>query len=345
MEERCTVRQLGVALFVALLAPASGLPHLLARGGALGWLGLWGVFPLAALVAWRLKKLGEDGLARRLKGPPGKLVLTLYYLWALALCALTAGGCVDRLERTDYGGAPAWALALAITAVGAYLIYRGPGPFFRAAQIFFLALAAVLVLFFALALANLDGQNLRPAGYGDWPGFVQGFAGSGAALSVGALAAFFPRKPRRAGESPVWAWLLGWCAVAVGLCLVVIGALGPKLAAQAPLPFFLALQGLGFPGGFQRLEALGTAAWVLSDVTLVGLAALAGREMAGGRDWALLPPIAAAFLGGWLLPNERVEGVSAVLFGVNLLLGAALPVVLSLLPLGQKGHSGGISCG
>ena len=98
-------------------------------------------------------------------------------------------------------------------------------------------------------------------------------------------------------------------------------------------------------GGFHRLEALGTAAWVLSDVTLLGLAALAGREMAGGRDRALIPPLAAAFLGGCLLPNAAVEGVATFLFGANLLLGAALPVALSLLPLGRKGHSGGISCG
>ena len=345
MEERCTPRQLGVAVFVALLAPASTLPRVLARGGALGGLALCGVFPLAALVAWRVKKLGRDGLKPRLRGPLGRLVLTLYYLWAMALCALTAGGCVDRLERTDYAGAPVWALALAITAVSAYLIYRGRGGFFRAVEILYLVLLVLLALLLILAIADLDGHNLKPTGFGEARGLVQGLVGGGGALSVAALAAFFPRKSRWAGESPFWAWLLGWCLAAMALCAVVIGALGPRLATQAPLPFFLALQGLGFPGSFQRLEALGTAAWVLSDVTLLGLAALAGREMAGGRDRALIPPLAAAFLGGCLLPNAAVEGVASFLFGANLLLGAALPVVLSLLPLGRKAGPGGISCG
>ena len=341
MEQRCTARQLGVAVFVGLLAPASSLPHILARGGAWGWLALIPVIPLAALVAWRVSKLGEDGLAARLKGPVGKLILTLYYLWAVALCALTAGGCVDRLSRTDYDGAPDWALALALGAVCAYLIYRGRGGFFRAAQIFYLALLAVLALFFALALTNLGPGNLKPTGFGDGQGLAQGFAGGAAALSVATLAAFFPRKPKREGESPLWAWLAGWCVVAAALCALVIGALGPRLTTQAPLPFFLALQGLGFPGGFQRLEALGTAAWVLSDLTLLGLAALAAKEMTGGKAWAIAPPLLAAFLGGCLLPNDAVEGISTLLFGANLLLGAAVPVVLSLLP----GRDGGISCG
>lgn len=345
MEERCTVRQLGSALFVALLAPASTLPRVLARGGALGWLALLGVFPLAALVAWRANKLGPDGLARRLRGPLGRLLLALYYLWALALCALTAGGCVDRLERTDYAGAPVWALALALTAVSAYLIYRGRGGFFRAAQILYLVLLVLLILLFTLAVADLDGQNLRPVTFGDGLGLAQGLAAGGGALSVGALVSFFPRGPRRAGERPLWVWLAGWCVAAAGLCLVVIGALGPQLAAQTPLPFFLALQGLGFPGGFQRLEALGTAAWVLSDLTLLGLAALAGREMAGGRDWAMAPPLAAALLGGCLLPNAAVERAAGLLFGANLLLGAAVPVLLSLLPRGRGEGAGGISCG
>lgn len=347
MEERCTTRQLGVAVFTALLAPASALPPVLARGGALGWLALGVVFPLALLVAWRLDKLGHDGLAARLKkGPLGKLILTLYYLWAVALCALTAGSCVDRLGRTDYGGAPGWAMALALGAVSAYLIYKGRGAFLRAAEIFYLALVVVLALFFVLGAMDLKGENLRPAaGWGEWKGFAQGVMGAGAALSVGTLAAFFPRSPRRAGESPLWRWLAGWCAVAAGLCVLVIGALGARLTTQAPLPFFLTLQGIGFPGGFQRLEALGTAAWVLSDLTLLGLAALAARRMAGDRAWAAAPPLVAAVAGGCLLSNAAVEGVAAVLYGVNLALGAALPVVLSLLPAPGGGQGRGISCG
>lgn len=344
MEERCSTRQLGVAVFTALLAPASALPGVVARGGALGWLVLGLVFPLAALVAWRLGRLGTEGLAARLRGPVGKAVLNLYYIWAVALCALTAGGCVDRLARTDYGGVPGWVMALALALVAAYLVSKGRGAFFRGAELFYLALVAVLALLFVLGAANLKGDNLRPGG-GTWKGAAQALAAAASTLSVGTLAAFFPRRPRRAGESPLWRWLAGWCAVAAGLCLLVLGALGPELTAQAPLPFFLALQGLGVPGGFQRLEALGTAAWVLSDLTLLGLAALAAKRMAGDRRWAAAPPLLAAFLGGCLLPNAVVEEAAPVLWGVNLALGAVAPVALSLGPGKGDGGGEGTSCG
>lgn len=345
MDERCTTRQLGVVVFTALLAPASALPRVLAQGGALGWLALGAVLPLALLVMWRLGKLGEEGLAARLKGPAGRLVLTLYYIWAVGLCALTAGSCVDRLGRTDYGGVPGWVMAVALGSVSAYLIYKGRGSFLRSVEIFFLALVAVLALLFVLGAADLRWDNLRPVDRGGWRGMAQGVVGGAAALSVGTLAAFFPRKPRGPEESPLWRWLALWCAVAAGLCLLVLGALGSKLTAQVPLPFFLVLQGLGFPGGFQRLEALGTAAWVLSDLTLLGLAALAAKRMAGDRAWAAGPPLIAAVMGGCLLPNAAVEGATGFFYGVNLTLGAVLPVGLSLLPGGARQTGERLSCG
>lgn len=336
MEERCTPRQVGVAVFAGLLAPASALPGVLDRGGSLGWLGPLAVFPLALLVLWRLKGLGQEGLVAALRqrlGAVGGAVLTLYYIWAVALSALTAGGCVDRLSRTDYREVPPWLLAAALTAVSAYLARKGRGAFFRAAEIFYLALVLVLALFFILGAAHLRPENLTPRGAEDAVGALRGALPAGAALSTGTLAALFPRQSCPPGESPVWRWLGGWCLAAAGLGLLVTGALGAPLAQKAPLPFFLALQGLGFPGGFQRLEALATAAWVLSDLTLLALATLAARELTKGRGWGAAAPLAGAFLGGCFLPNAAVEGVMPLLLGVNLALGAAVPVALSLLPV------------
>lgn len=342
MEERCAPRQLWVTVFVALLAPASALPSVLAQGGALGWLvGPALTFPVALFVLWRLKRLGPNGLPQAWRERTGWLaggVLTLYYIWLLALSALTAGGCVDRLQRTDYTWSPRWLLALALAGMTAYLIHRGRGAFVRAVEIFYLALLVVLALFFILGVADLKGENLRPQGWSEVKEAAAGALGVSGALSVGVLAAFFPRREPGPKESRGWRWLLGWCVVAAGLSALVIGTLGPQLTARAPLPFFLALQGLGFPGGFQRLEALGTAAWALSDLALLGLSALAGREIAGGSRWGTVAPLLCAFLGGCLLPNRVVEGAMSVLLGVNLALGAVLPVLLSLCP--KRGRQG-----
>lgn len=347
MEEKCSARQLRVAVFVALLAPASTLPGLLARGGALGWLGPILALPLILLALWRLGKLGDDGLAAQLGrrwGWLGKATLTLYYLWVLLLAALTAGNCVDRLSRTDYQETPNWILALALTAVTAYLIYKGSGAFLRATEIFFLALVVVVLLFSLLGAAELRWENVAPAGASALAEAAGGILPTTATAAAGALVFFLPHDTGGRGEGRGWHWAVAWCVVAALLCLLVLGALGAPLAAKAPLPFFLFLQGLGFPGGFRRLEALGTAAWVLSDLTLMGLAALAARIIGGNRPWLAAPALAAAFLGGCFLSNAQVAGLTTWLFWINLALGIGIPVLLSLTQKGEKG-SDGISCG
>ncbi len=329
MTKPCSVRQLWTALFVALLAPASALPAALtgSGAGAVAWLAPVLVFPLALIVLWAVRRLGSEGLAWRWRGKWP--LLTLYYLWAMALSALTAGGCVDRLQRTDYADAPGWLISLALTLAALWLARKGPAAFFRCVQLFFLALVVVTALFFALGLADLRLENLALSGPGEAVDAFRGLPAAAGALSVGTLCAFFPRQSEP-GQSAGWRWLALWCAVAAGLCLLVLGTLGPELTARAPLPFFLALQGLGFPGGFQRLEALGTAAWALSDVTLLALAALAGREMAGERNWALGPILLSALAGGFLLPNSVVAAFGPWLWGANLILGAGLPLLLAL---------------
>lgn len=331
-EGAVSYRQVWVGVFVAALAPAATLPSLTARFGGWGWLGV-ALTALAAPVYARLiRGLGPGGLGAALKerwGWLGRCLLAVYYLWAMALAALTAGGCVDRLGRTDYGEVPGWLAAVLLAVVAAYLIYRGRGGFLRAVQVFLPALAVMLVVFFVLGAANLDGANLRPDGWAEvWQGLGSVWPAL-ATVSVGALGAFLPHRQRREGESPGWRWLVLWSLTAAGICALVTGALGWELTAQAPLPFFLALQGLGFPGGFQRLEALGTAVWVLSDLALIGLAALAASEMAGQRRWRW-PVLAAAALGGWLLPNRVAAGLQNVLFVVNVALGVVLPVLAAL---------------
>lgn len=339
MEEKCSVRQLRVAVFVALLAPVSTLPGLLAKGGALGWLGPVAALPVILLAAWRIGALGGNGLAAEMSGRwgwLGKGLLTLYYIWALALAALTAGNCVDRLSRTDYLETPDWVLSLALTAVAAYLIYKGPGAFLRAAEIFFLALLVVLALFFVLGAANLRWENLTPIDPPALTGLLGGVVPTAATAAPGALAAFLPHATAGRGEGRGWRWAAAWCVASALLCLLVQGALGAPLAAKAPLPFFLTLQGLSFPGGFRRLEALGTAAWALSDVVLLGLAALAARIIGKDRPWMAAPALLAAFFGGCFLPNAQVAGLTTPLFGVNLALGMGVPVLLSLTPKAEK---------
>lgn len=337
-QKEASYRQVWVGVFVAALAPAASLPSAVARFGPVGWLGVALIAVLAPVYLYLLRGLGTDGLAAALKtrwGLFGRCALVLYYLWAAALAALTAGRCVDRLARTDYGELSPWLVAVALSGVAAYLIYKGKGAFLRGMQVFFLALAVMLGLFLALGAMNLDGENLRPEGWGD---VVRGLGGVWPALAtvaVGALGAFLPHEARKEGESAGWKWLALWALAGAGICLIVVGTLGAELTLRAPLPFFLALQGLGFSGGFQRLEALGTAAWALSDIALIGMAAIAGVEMAGGKKGWAWPILAGAVLGGWFLPNAAVAGAQGIFFGVNVAMGLAAPLLVAVT--GRKG--------
>lgn len=328
-EHKVSYRQVWVGVFLAVLAPAATLPSLAARFGPWGWLGVVAVIPLALAWLWAVRGLGGEGLAAVLKtrwGLLGRWAGWGYYLWAMALAALTAGSCVDRLGRTDYGEVPGWLAAVLLTAVAAYLIYKGSDGFLRAAQVFFLALAALLVLLFLLGAANLDAANLRPAGGQEAARGLGSVWPAAATLSVGTLGAFLPHEARKEGESPGRRWLTLWCLTAAGICALVIGTLGAELTAKAPLPFFLALQGIGFPGAFQRLEAVGTAAWVLSDLMLLGLAALAAAEIAGKRG-GVWPVLLAAAAGGIWLPNAVTAAAQGWLLAANIVFGAVLPVL------------------
>lgn len=338
-EKEASYRQVWVGVFVAALAPAASLPSVVARFGPVGWLGVALIAVLAPLYLYLLKGLGTDGLGLALKtrwGSFGRCVLVVYYLWAAALAALTAGRCVDRLARTDYGELPPWLVAVVLAGVAAYLIYKGKGAFLRAVQVFFLALVVLLGLFLVLGAMNLDGENLRPESWDDVAHGLGGVWPALATVAVGALGGFLPHEARKEGESAGWRWLVLWAVAGAGICLMVMGALGAELTLRAPLPFFLALQGIGFPGGFQRLEALGTAAWALSDIALIGLAALAGEEMTGGKKGWAWPILAGAVLGGWFLPNAAVAGAQGVFFGVNVVLGLAVPLLVAVT--GKRGR-------
>ena len=342
MKESASYRQVWVGIWVAALAPAATLPALAAQRGSWGWLGVAVLLPAAPLYLRLLRRLGDGGLgaALRERGWLGRCLLALYYLWVMGLAALTAGGCVDRLGRTDFGEVPGWLAAVLLVAVAAYLIYRGWQPFLRAVQMFFLVLMVAVALFLALGAANLRLSNLRPQSWDEVARGLGGVWGALATVGVGALGGFIPHAPRRDGEWSARRWITLWLAAATGLCVLVIGALGAQFAARVPLPLFLTLQGIGFPGGFQRLEAAGTAAWVLADLTLIGMTALVGREIAGGAGrrgvWGAGGVLAAALVGGWFLPNRVVGGARDALLGVNIAMGIVLPALVALTKSGAE---------
>lgn len=310
-------------VFLALTAPLAALSGQAAGYGRMGWLGAVAALPGVLILSWCLRRNGDYG--ERLGEVGGKWLKGLYYIWLLLTAALTASSAVDALGRTDYQNWSNWALAGVLSGATFYLAGKGTQAVLRWGQVMGAGYTIIIVCFLALGLRNADWSGLIPkeaAELGAAAGAALPVLGA-ACLSV--IVGFLPGGTEKPGRG----WAVGWCAVATGLCAVTFGTLGAELTAQAPLPFFLALQGLGEGGTFQRLEAVGTAAWSLSYLALILLCGVAMERLCGGKRWNRWVLAGAVICGGGL-SNEAVRPFSVVLLAGNVIFGGVIPAMIAL---------------
>lgn len=321
--------------WLALLAPLAALPGEVAEFGALGWLGPVVALPIVAFLLWRWEQVGDlAGVLAR----GGKMWTLLYYIWCATTAALTAGTATDALSRTDYPQTSKVLVSLTLAAVAWYVMGKGIQGVIRWGRLIGVGVTIIIVCFLALGLLRLDWEGMR-----DTAG--EAMSGGKAVLpvlgtaSLGGLAGFLPGEPRGAGRmnrgrtggeaGVIWATAGAWCGIAGGLCLLTFSVLGSKVTKRASLPFFLTLQGLGFEQSFQRLEAVGTAAWILAYLGMILLCGVGMERLWGKRGWNRWVLAGVVVLGGTMLSNETVRPVGPILYGINLLLGAGVPTVAS----------------
>lgn len=320
-------------VFLALTAPLAALSGQAARYGTLGWLGAVAALPGVAVLSWCWRRNGD--YAERLDEAGGKWLKTLYYIWLLLTAALTASSAVDALGRTDYQNWSNWVLAGALGAVTLYLTGKGTKAVAQWGQVIGAGHTIIIVCFLALGLRNVDWSGLiRNAGEGLGAAAGAAFPALAAAC-LAVTAGFLPGG----AEKTALNWVMGWCEVVTGLCAVTFGTLGAELTAEAPLPFFLALQGLGNGGTFQRLEAVGTAAWSLAYLALILLCGAAMERLCGGKGWSRWV-LTAAVIGGGGLTNRMVRPFSTVLLLGNVIFGGVIPALLALTRRGKKAGNG-----
>lgn len=357
-----TARQAGAVCFVGLLPPATRLlPGLCARlAGRAAWLCPIAALPVLLIVAWLMKKLtanaaeGENlaGLIRRGLGRwAGGAVLIVYGLWLVAYAGFSLRSSASRFIYTIYPGAPPWPFVIAGLVMGLFAVLAPVKALARASELFRWLLVLALVPILVLGFLEADVETLTPVYFSDAVPVLEGALsalGTGAFLLVNI--GFLERGP---GELRRGRFCLGAALLMALLVAVTVGRFGHELTGRLTYPFFALVRNTSVFGVTERIEALVTALWVLSDFVLFAFALSAGSgclrlafglgldavsekralfDLRGGRWLIWLCAALSALTAVLIAPDSAALAlVSQVIApGVNLLMlfGLALPALL-----------------
>ena len=253
--DKLSVRQLSVAALVG------GLSHAAAFSGSMDWRWTLAATPLGIGLSWFL--LRRTSGSPLFQGAGGKVLAILYGGWSLILQAVVLHWAVQRLQTTNGSrGGGFWVLLL-IAVPLLWIGWRESAAFFRAVEIFWLAIVALLGAVLLFAVPRMEWKwLLQPAG--EWRQTVPSIV---LILSTGWFS--FPYIYKVEGNLSrglVWQGVLG--VLAAVLAAVTVGLLSPAVAAGLEQPFFTAS---GVLGESVRAEGLISALWLLPDLALAGL--------------------------------------------------------------------------
>ena len=364
-EDKISRTQLMALLWAGVMAPAAELlPSLLLPGAGKGaWLAVVLAAPAALAAGWLMGSLaGREGLARGVTGLLGKWlgggVLLLYIVWALFLLSLRLRLCAQRLLASGERDGTLWFFLLAVAAV---LLWIGRGTlaaFARTGQLFLTALLTAAGLVLALSLFQARPERLLPLWWTQAGRLARAALSAAGVMGWGLFLPFLMGRVRDQGEKKHWHWLfwgLGGVLLLAAAQAVILGNLGPALAARLNDPFFTLAKSVGVEGAFQRVEGVVTALWTFADLAMGGVLVFAVREMAAellrsqARRWVPWAAVLLAAAGALVLfptPAAAAEWNRRMVPAVNLLLGFLLPAVLWLFKtLAWKGSKQGIFCG
>ena len=319
MNNQISARQLCAAGFAGLLS--------LFAGAWVDWRGAVLAVPVVVL-SMCAALYGARQAGGLLKNPGGRPMALLYIVWGVFLAGTALALCGQRMSEAGGQGGPFWPTIL--TALPVFWLAAGkPEAFARAAEIFYLALLAVLAFIFLLGVKQVEGRWLLAAGEDLGPSVLT-------AAGLGCCGVYAVLLWNGQGEKGAQRWL-SWTAagglVLAGMAALAAGSLSPALAGTVERPFFLMTVGLGKTA---RVESLVALLWLIADVTLLGLVLQACRGLwrdvlaLRAEKWAGIGFAAASL--GTALCLERfgrpVELLREVVPLGGLLFGSAAPLLL-----------------
>lgn len=306
--EKLSARQLSVAVMVGGLSTGASV------AGEMDW--RWGLLAVAFVLlvgGLLLKQVGSKPL---FQGVSGGVLAALYCGWGVIIMAAVLRGAAQRFQNSVGNGVNLFWPLLALTLPLLWMGWGKAAAFFRAVEIFWLAMTVVLAVILVLGFARVDWRYLWEPG-GNWQESV---AAMGSVLSVGLFVLPYIYKvelrPGDARRGLNWLGMLG--VVSAALSAVTVGLLSPAVAAQVTRePFFITA---GLLGNSSRMEGLISIIWLLPDLTLAGLLS----RVWGAQRW----PAAAVLLASAVALTGITEFLSPPILACGSLILALLVVIL-----------------
>lgn len=317
-DNNISMRQMLTLLFIALVAVGAEVVPGISGAGAAAWLApLLAMIPvlLILFLAFRgpEKKqrmdFGEE-LSKVLGKWGARFFTLIFLLWGLFLLIVNTARCTRRL--TVAGGTP-FLFSAIVLIITIWMAAKRLPSFARACEIFYLAIGACLVGVVILAAFRLRPQYIflfTKEDISHVPVIAASLLG---VVSVGLYALFMAGNitVRKGDAARCYRWTIALFLTFSILLILILGTFGAPLTETMQRPFFQMVAGLGVKGGFQRLEALISALWMLGDVALLGLVLFAEKRLAAnisGRKespWVVVGAGLVAFWGGEILAGRE----------------------------------------
>lgn len=278
-------RQMRAMCFVASLAPVTRLlPKAAAQlAGSASWLAPLCALPpllLFLLILTSLMKMRREGeglgevIMRRSGRTAGAIGLALIGSFTLFSAGFILRTGAHRLISTIYPDAGPLFFMIVMLIIGTVAALGPVKALPRASRVFAPVLLSVIVLALIFSLGSVDVRNLLPiktqsAG----KVFISGLAVVEIYGAVLYCAAFLedqsPLQGRRFASCAGWLALI--CLLLCAFCAVIIGCYGARLTSRTLHPFFSMIRDVTLTKTVERIEALVTTLWVLSDFVIFTL--------------------------------------------------------------------------
>lgn len=314
-EDKLSVRQLAVCAFAGGLAPA-------AAGAGHGWQGALLAVPVILAAGWALISLAPRW--KRMEGTwAGRTLSLLYAAWGAVLLGRGLARCAARTVETGGGLERYTPWIVVLVALPLLWMGRGkPAAFFRAAEIFYPAVALVGAAVLVWGGSQVEWRYAALPAPDLWGGFWSAVEAGGTFLFV---LLYINRVQIRSGDRRrAMGWLAALAAGTVLLALVTVGVLSPRVAAGSGHPFFLMTATLGRA---VRVEGLISALWLLADLCCLGLLARSWQRSGTGKSSL---PALAVLAGAVLALSDLPETIAPAVWGWGTAALAAVTAVVLL---------------